>query len=292
MGDPWERVQLARHAQRPYTLDYIRALIADFVELHGDRRFRDDAALVGGIGRFDGSTVIVMGHQKGRDTRERQSRNFGMPRPEGYRKAWRLFEQAEKFGFPLITLLDTPGADPEQPSEERGQATAIADNLARLASLGVPAISVVIGEGGSGGALALGVTDRVLMLENAIYSVASPEASASIVWRDSRKAPLAARAMRVSAPELLELGLIDRIVVEPPGGAHTDHAAAAARLGEALAEELSTLRARYAKPGAGGTGWDTRRLIDDRRRRFRNIGPFREDVAVGRRNDAAHTGNS
>lgn len=276
-GGAWRRVQLARHPQRPYTLDYIRALCADFVELHGDRRFGDDPAIVGGLARFAERTVVVIGHQKGRDTRENLERHFGMPRPEGYRKALRLFAQAEKFGFPLITLLDTPGADPGLQSEERGQAEAIAENLLTLMRLGAPSISVVIGEGGSGGALALGVTDRVLMLENAIYSVASPEAAAAIVWRDSGRAPQAAEAMRISAPDLLELGLIDRIVPEPPGGAHLDHAAAAALLGAALAEELARLTAAYARPG----GWDRDRLLADRRGRFRRIGPFRAPTRCG-----------
>ncbi|MBM4436456.1 MAG: acetyl-CoA carboxylase carboxyltransferase subunit alpha [Actinobacteria bacterium] len=253
---PWQRVQLARHPRRPHTLDYIERIFTDFVELHGDRRFADDPAIVGGLARLDGAPVMIVGHQKGRTTNENVVRNFGMAHPEGYRKALRLFRLAERFHLPVISLLDTPGASPTLADEERGQSWAIAENLAAMTRLRTPIIVVVIGEGGSGGALALGVGDRVLMLEHAVYSVASPEAAAAIIWRDAKFAERAASALRLTADELRALDLIDRVVREPPGGAHRDYAAAAAGVHAALREELAGLaaqdadavvRARYAK---------------------------------------------
>jgi len=238
---PIERVQLARHPRRPYTLDYIARIFTDFIELHGDRTFRDDAAIVGGWARLDGRTVMVIGHQKGRDMKENLKRNFGMPHPEGYRKALRLMQLAEKFGHPIITLIDTPGAYPGIGAEERGQAEAIARNLREMARLRVPTISVVIGEGGSGGALALGVTDRILMLENAIYSVISPEGCAAILWKTNEAKDKAAAALKLTAADLQALGVIDDVVPEPVGGAHADWDAAAAALAEALGRHLAEL---------------------------------------------------
>jgi acetyl-CoA carboxylase carboxyl transferase subunit beta len=238
---PWQTVQLARHPERPYTLDYVRHLFAAFVELHGDRRYSDDAAIVGGLARLGKRTVMVIGHQKGRSTKENVERHFGMAHPEGYRKALRLMAHAEKFGFPVITFIDTPGASPDMAAEERGQALAIAENLLAMAGLRVPLVAVIIGEGGSGGALALGVADRVLMLENAIYSVASPEACASILWRDPSYAPEAATAMKVTAQELYSLGLVDEVVPEPSGGAQANPAQAAQEVGAALARALDAL---------------------------------------------------
>jgi acetyl-CoA carboxylase carboxyl transferase subunit alpha len=223
----WERVQLARHPQRPYTLDYLQTAFSDFLELHGDRLFADDAAIVGGLATLGTRTVMVIGHQKGRDTKENVLRRFGMARPEGYRKALRLMRHAEKFGIPVVTLIDIPGADPSLVAEERGQAFAIAENLQAMSRLRVAIVSAIVGEGGSGGALALCLADRVLMLENAIYAVASPEAAASILWKDGGRGAEAAEAMKITAPDLLRFGIIDAIVPEPPGGAHTNHAAAA-----------------------------------------------------------------
>jgi len=252
----WDRVQLARNVQRPHTLDFVRALCENFVELHGDRRFGDDAAIVGGMATFQGHTVMIVGHQKGRNARENVQRHFGMPRPEGYRKALRLFRHAEKFGFPLLCFIDTPGADPERESEERGQANAIAECIMAMTNLRVPIIATVIGEGGSGGALAIGVADRLLMMENAIYSVISPEGCASILWRDPAKAPDAARAMRITAIDLQELGIADAVIEEPQGGAHIDLAAAtqAASLiigqhfDQLLRDDIATtLNRRYSK---------------------------------------------
>jgi len=268
----WRKVELARHPQRPRTLDYIAAFCADFVELHGDRLYGDDPALVGGLASFNGETIVILGHQKGRDSRENVERHFGMPRPEGYRKALRLMRLAEKFGFPVVTLIDTPGADPTLPSEERGQAWAIAANLFAMAQLRVPIVAVVTGEGGSGGALAIGVGDRVLMMENAIYSVVSPEGCASILWRDSSLAPKAAAAMKVTAQDLLDGGIIDAIVPEPPGGAHVDPAAAAASLREALLTQLDELSCRYRL----GTGWCVDELLAHRFVRYRRLGVFVE----------------
>ena len=240
---PWDIVQLARHPQRPHTLDYIRGLCEDFVELRGDRRFGDDRALLGGVARFNGQTVVVLGHQKGSNTKENIAHNFGSPRPEGYRKALRLMRHAEKFGFPVLAFVDTPGADPSMASEERGIGEAIAENLLVMAELKIPIITTVIGEGGSGGALAIGVADRLLMLEYAIYSVASPEASAAILWRDASKAPDAAKAMKITAQDLYQLQIIDEIVAEPDGGAHLDTAAAMAAVSVAIQRHLDELRA-------------------------------------------------
>jgi acetyl-CoA carboxylase carboxyl transferase subunit alpha len=238
---PIERVQLARHPARPYTLDYIARAFTDFIELHGDRAFRDDEAIVGGWARLDGRTVMVIGHQKGRDMKENLRRNFGMPHPEGYRKALRLMRLAEKFGHPVITLIDTPGAYPGIGAEERGQAEAIAVNLREMARLRVPTISVVIGEGGSGGALALGVTDRILMFENAVYSVISPEGCAAILWKTNEARDKAAAALKVTAADLASLGVIDEVLPEPTGGAQNDPEAAANALAEALTRHLAEL---------------------------------------------------
>ncbi len=238
---PWEKVQLARHADRPHTLDYVDLIFTDFVEMHGDRHFGDDAAVVGGPAKLGKRRVMVIGHQKGRDTTENVKRNFGMASPEGFRKARRLMVQAEKFGMPLITLLDIPGASPVLEAEERGQAWAIADNLLEMVGLRVPIVVTVIGEGGSGGALALGIGDRILMLEHSVYSVASPEGAASIVWRDHKFAEEAAAALKLTPPDLVKLGVVDRIVPEPAGGAHNDFELAATLLGEALVEEIDAL---------------------------------------------------
>jgi acetyl-CoA carboxylase carboxyl transferase subunit alpha len=231
---PMQRVQVARHPRRPYTLDYIDRIFTDFVELHGDRLYRDDPAIVAGWARLDGRSVVVIGHQKGRDTKENLQRNFGMPHPEGYRKALRLMHMAERFGAPVITLIDTPGAYPGLGAEERGQAEAIAHNLEEMAGLRIPFVAVVIGEGGSGGALALGVADRLLMMENAIYSVISPEGCAAILWRDATQKERAAEALRLTATDLMELGVIDEIIPEPAGGAHADPDGAARTLETAL----------------------------------------------------------
>ena len=223
----WQRVQNARHPKRPHTLDYVERTLTDFQEIHGDRLFGDDPAIVCGMGRLDGRYVVLVGEQKGRDTKQRLFRNFGMPKPEGYRKALRVMQMASKFGRPIITFLDTPGAYHGMDAEERGQGEAIARNLREMSRLTVPVICVVIGEGGSGGALALGVGNRVFMLENAVYSVISPESCAAIIWRDATKADQAASALRVTAEDLLQLGLIDGIIPEPAGGAHEDHDEAA-----------------------------------------------------------------
>jgi acetyl-CoA carboxylase carboxyl transferase subunit alpha len=239
---PMQRVQVARHPKRPYTLDYIRIVFSDFVELHGDRLYRDDPAIVGGWARLEGASVMVIGHQKGRDTKENLRRNFGMAHPEGYRKALRLMHLAEKFGAPVVTLVDTPGAYPGLGAEERGQAEAIARNLLEMASLRTPTVTAVIGEGGSGGALAVGLADRVIMLENSVYSVISPEGCAAILWKDASQRERAAEALKLTAEDLLELGVIDEIVPEPPGGAHADPEAAADRLGEALRRQVRHLR--------------------------------------------------
>jgi acetyl-CoA carboxylase carboxyl transferase subunit alpha len=259
----WERVQLARHPERPYTLDYVQHIFSEFVELHGDRQFGDDAAIVGGLATLQTCTVMLIGHQKGRDTRENLLRRFGMARPEGYRKALRLMRQAEKFGMPVVTLIDIPGADPSLMAEERGQAFAIAENLLAMSRLRVPIVSAIIGEGGSGGALALGVADRVLMQENAIYSVASPEAAASILWKDGGRGAEAAEAMRITAQDLLRFGIVDAIVPEPPGGAHTDHGVAAQQLRRALVEQLAALEEVPLDA-----------LVEHRARRYRDIGVF------------------
>ncbi len=238
---PWQISQIARHPLRPYTLDYIDRLFSEFQELHGDRAFADDHALVGGLARFEGRPVMVIGHQKGRDTREKIYRNFGMPRPEGYRKALRLMKLAEKFGMPVLTFVDTPGAYPGIDAEERGQSEAIGHNLYAMAELRVPIISTIIGEGGSGGALAIAVADTLMMLQYSTYSVISPEGCASILWKSADKAADAAEIMGITASRLKTLGLIDKVVNEPAGGAHRDHAAVAASLKRALAESLRQL---------------------------------------------------
>jgi acetyl-CoA carboxylase carboxyl transferase subunit alpha len=264
----WQRTQLARHPKRPHTRDWCKLLLDDFIELHGDRVFGDDAAIVGGLARFESQSMVVIGHQKGRDTREKIARNFGMPHPEGYRKAHRLMDLAAKFGKPVVTFIDTPGAYPGLGAEERGQAEAIARNLKRMASLPVPIIVVVTGEGGSGGALAIGMGNRVLMLEYAVYSVISPEGCAAILWGDAGKAPDAAEAMRTTAPELLQLGVIDGIVPEPVGGAHRDWEGAANGLRAALREQLWALRPRSRDE-----------LISERYEKFRRMGRFEETSA-------------
>jgi acetyl-CoA carboxylase carboxyl transferase subunit alpha len=240
----WQISQVARHPQRPYTLDYINGLCTDFQELHGDRAFADDPAIVGGLARFDGQPVVVIGHQKGRDTKERQYRNFGMPRPEGYRKAMRLMRLAEKFRMPVLTFIDTPGAYPGIDAEERGQSEAIARNLFVMAELKTPILCTVIGEGGSGGALAVGVGDVLLMLQYATYSVISPEGCASILWKSADKAPLAAESLGITAPRLKSLGLIDEVVEEPLGGAHRDPATTMETLRQALSTALESFRDR------------------------------------------------
>ncbi len=240
---PWQISQVARHPQRPYTLDYVQHLFSDFEELHGDRAFADDHAIVGGLARFSGHPVMVIGHQKGRDTKEKIYRNFGMPRPEGYRKALRLMKLAEKFGIPVITFVDTPGAYPGIDAEERGQSEAIGRNLFVMAELKVPVIVTIIGEGGSGGALAIAVGDVVQMLQYSTYSVISPEGCASILWKSAEKAPEAAETMGITAPRLKSLGLIDKVVNEPLGGAQRDHAAMALNLKKSLQDALKQLSA-------------------------------------------------
>ena len=239
---PWQRCLIARHAERPYTLDYVRGLMTDWVELHGDRGFGDDPAIVAGLASFDGESVAVIGHQKGRDTRDRLYRNFGQPRPEGYRKALRVMRLAEKFGLPVVSFVDTPGAYPGIDAEERGQAEAIARNLREMAALETPIVVIVTGEGGSGGALAIGVGDRVLMLEHAVYSVISPEGCAAILWKDQSETQRAAEALRLTANDLLAFGVIDEIVPEPLGGAHMDPPLAVRTVGTALKGALSELR--------------------------------------------------
>jgi len=261
----WQRAQVARHPKRPHALDFFQLLLQDFVELRGDRVFGDDKAIVGGLARFEGEPVVVVGHQKGRDTRENIARNFGMPHPEGYRKALRLMQLAAKFRTPLITFIDTPGAYPGLGAEERGQGEAIARNLKEMAGLATPIVCVVTGEGGSGGALAIGVGNRVLMLEHAIYSVISPEGCAAILWADAAKAPEAAQLMRVTAADLLRLGAIDAIVREPAGGAHRNWAETAANLRVALRDHLWELRSKSGEE-----------LVEERYDRFRRIGVFEE----------------
>jgi acetyl-CoA carboxylase carboxyl transferase subunit alpha len=266
----WQRTQLARHPKRPHSRDFFKLLFEDFVELHGDRLYGDDAAIVGGLARFEGRAIVVIGHQKGRDTREKIARNFGMPHPEGYRKALRLMHLAQKFAKPVITFIDTPGAYPGLGAEERGQAEAIARNLREMAGLRTPILSVVTGEGGSGGALAIGMGNRVLMLEHAIYSVISPEGCAAILWGDAAKAPEAAESMRITAPDLLRLGVIDAIVPEPAGGAHRDWDGAAAHLREALREHLRPLASMPPDD-----------LVAERYEKFRRIGAFEEASVPG-----------
>lgn len=257
----WQIVKVARHPRRPYTLDYIERIFSGFEELHGDRHFADDNAIVAGIGRLGDTAVMVIGQEKGRGVQEKVRRNFGMPRPEGYRKALRLMELAERFGLPVITLIDTAGAYPGLDAEERGQAEAIARNLLEMSGLRVPIVVAVTGEGGSGGALALGVGDRVLIFEYAVYSVISPEGCAAILWKDQEMKAQAAEAMRITAPDLLKLGVVDEIVAEPPGGVHTDPEAGAARLGDAIERALKALEAM--SPEA---------RLEARYRRFRALG--------------------
>ena len=259
----WERTELARHPQRPYTLDYVERIFTDWSEIHGDRAFADDPAIVCGIARFHGDEVVVIGQQKARDAKQRVYRNFGMPHPEGYRKALRVMHIAEKFGRPIFTFVDTDGAHPGLGAEERGQGEAIAHNLREMARLHVPIIATVIGVGGSGGALAIAVADRVLMMENSVYSVISPEGCASIMWRDASKKDLAAEAMKITASDLSELGCIDGVVPEPEGGAHTDHEAAAAMLDQVLQSQYKELRARPIEE-----------LVASRYNKFRNMAQF------------------
>jgi acetyl-CoA carboxylase carboxyl transferase subunit alpha len=262
---PWQKVQLARHPARPYTLDYIARIVTDFRELHGDRRFADDGAMIAGIGFFEGQPVVVLGQQKGRKTKEKLARNMGMVKPEGYRKSMRLMDLAARFGHPVLCLLDTPGAFPGIDAEERGQAEAVAKSLEVMASLPVPILSIVIGEGGSGGALAIGVADRVLMMENAVYSVISPEGCASILFRsDDRKADAAA-AMKITAPEILRLGVIDEIIPEAPGGAHRDFDLTARNLAEAIHRNLAELAPLSAQ-----------QLKDQRYDKYRRMGAYVE----------------
>jgi acetyl-CoA carboxylase carboxyl transferase subunit alpha len=265
---PLQRVQVARNSRRPFTSDYLQLAFTDFIELHGDRAFREDAAIMGGWARLDGETVMVIGHQRGRDTKENLKRNFGMPHPEGYRKALRLMKLAEKFHVPVLTLIDTPGAWAGLGAEERGQSEAIARNLFEMSRLEVPIIATVIGEGGSGGALALGVADRVLMLENAVYSVITVEGCAAILWKDGKSPEMkerAATALRITAPDLYEMRVIDEIVPEPAGGAHADHPGTAKALQEALLRHLDELR--HLKPD---------KLVRRRREKYLRMGSYTE----------------
>lgn len=262
---PWQRTQIARHPNRPYGMDYIRLMLTDFIELHGDRAFSDDKAIVGGFARLDGMPLVVIGHQKGRDTKEKLARNFAMANPEGYRKALRLLKMAEKFGKPVLTLVDTPGAYPGIGAEERGQAEAIARNLREMSELRVPVVVVITGEGGSGGALGIAVGDTVLMLEYAIYSVISPEGCASILWRDPAKAPEAAAAMGITAQTLKRLELIDEIVPEPTGGAHRNHQEMANTLKGILVKSFDRLRQVPLEE-----------LLEQRYQKFRQMGVFEE----------------
>ncbi|MFM9912020.1 MAG: acetyl-CoA carboxylase carboxyltransferase subunit alpha [Methylophilaceae bacterium] len=264
----WQISQVARHPQRPYTLDYLQGMFTHFEELHGDRAFSDDPAIVGGLARFNGEPVMVIGQQKGKDTKEKIYRNFGMPRPEGYRKALRLYRLAEKFGLPIITLIDTPGAYPGIGAEERGQSEAIARNLYVMAELKVPIVAVIIGEGGSGGALALGVADQMLMLQYATYSVISPEGCASILWKSADKAPEAAETLAITANRLKSLGLIDKIVNEPLGGAQRDPVAMMQTLNKALAETLAQLQKKSVDE-----------LLAQRYERLMSYGKFKETAA-------------
>jgi len=262
----WQKVQLSRHPRRPYTLDYIRLMSTDFIELHGDRYFADDKAVVGGFGRLDGKPVMFVGQQKGRDTKQKLERNFGMAHPEGYRKARRLFYLAEKFNVPIVILVDTPGAFPGIGAEERGQAEAIAKNIWVMFQIKVPIVVVIIGEGASGGALGIGIGDRVLMFEYSWYSVISPEGCAAILWRDNANAPLAAEALKLTAPDLMGLKIIDKILPEPPNGAHRDHAAAALTVKEELLRVLKELESEPVET-----------LLEKRLEKYRRMGVYKEE---------------
>jgi acetyl-CoA carboxylase carboxyl transferase subunit alpha len=266
---PWQKVQLSRHPNRPYTLDYVNALFTDFVELAGDRLYANDASIVGGMARFRGRSVVVVGHQKGRGAKENVKRNFGMPHPEGYRKAERLYDLASRFNLPLFTFIDTPGAYPGLGAEERGQSEAIGSCLAAMSRVRVPIIATIIGEGGSGGALALGVANRVNVLEYGTYSVITPEGCASILWKDGAKAELAAERLKITAPDLLALRVVDEVVDEPPGGAHQDPEAAAKAVGESLARALTEL-----------DRLSPNELIDQRYERFRALGTYGGELTV------------
>ncbi len=266
---PWQIAQVARHPQRPYTLDYVKLVFTDFEELHGDRAFADDKAIVGGLARFNGQSCVVIGHQKGRDTREKIQRNFGMPRPEGYRKALRLMRLAEKFGLPVFTFVDTPGAYPGIGAEERGQSEAIGHNIYVMAELKVPIVSTIIGEGGSGGALAIAVADQVMMLQHSTYSVISPEGCASILWKSADKASVAAEAMGITADRLKGLELIDTIVPEPVGGAHRSHAEMGSNLKQALQESLRLV-----------SGLSIEELLERRYQRLMSYGRFKDKDAA------------
>ena len=259
----WQKTELARHSQRPFTLDYVERLFTDWSEVHGDRSYGDDPAIVCGLARYQGDEVMVIGHQKGRDTKQRVYRNFGQANPEGYRKALRCMKMAEKFGRSIFTFIDTPGAYPGLGAEERGQAEAIARNLREMARLEVPIITTITGEGGSGGALALAVSDRIYMMENSVYSVISPEGCASIMWRDASKKELAAQALRITPTDLLEMGIIDEIIPEPDGGAHLDHDAAAAMVNEVLGRTYTELKSKSVHD-----------LVEDRYNKFRQMAHF------------------
>ena len=265
---PWQRVQLSRHPKRPYSLDYINLIFTDFEELHGDRRFREDAAIVGGPAFLDGQAVMVLGQQKGRNTRDNLKRNFGCPHPEGYRKAMRLMEMAEKFAMPVVTLIDTPGAYPGIGAEERHVAEAIAVNIRDMSALKVPIVSIVIGEGGSGGALGMAVADEVMIMENGYYSVISPEGCAAILWKDRAAAPQAADALKFSPEYLQKFGVVDRVISEPMGGAHRDFDLAAKALKDAIVDSLAKLKKK-----------STKKLLEDRYRKFRHLGEFAETEA-------------
>jgi acetyl-CoA carboxylase carboxyl transferase subunit alpha len=265
---PWQRVQIARHPKRPYALDYVGMLCEDFLELHGDRQFRDDRALVGGTAFFNGQAVMVIAQQKGRDTKEKIARNFGMPQPEGYRKALRLMKMAEKFNLPVLSFIDTPGAYPGIGSEERHVSEAIAVNLREMAMLKVPTIAVIVGEGGSGGALGIGVTDRVVIFENSYYSVISPEGCAAILWKDGSAAPQAAEALKLNASTLIDLGVVEDVIPEPLGGAHYDPQKAGQALGRCLQKHLKAI-----------SKLPVEKLLDARYARYRKLGVFEETVA-------------
>ncbi len=267
---PWQRVQIARHPKRPYALDYVRLVCEDFQELHGDRQFKDDQALIGGTAFFEGKSVMIVAQQKGRDTKEKIARNFGMPQPEGYRKALRLMKLAERFGLPLLCFIDTPGAYPGIESEARHVSEAIAVNLREMAMLKTPSVAVIVGEGGSGGALGIGVTDRVLIFENSYYSVISPEGCAAILWKDGAAAPKAAEALKLNAATLQPLGVVDEVIPEPMGGAHYNPEQAAATLKDSLRRHMSELRSM-----------EPTTLLDSRYDRYRKLGVF-EEIGAGR----------